>query len=111
MAGETVLSTFCFNILFYYILHSVTRVTKYNKELWIAQSVRQGIDRVFANKVTKFRAPCKRAIYGPAERQLAAKAWPCSTLSHIHFILSHNTYLCDCTDNIDNQLDATITVY
>jgi len=37
MAGETVLSTFHFKILFYYISHSVTRVTKYNKELWIAQ--------------------------------------------------------------------------
>jgi hypothetical protein len=74
MAGETVLSTFHFKILFYYISDSVTRVTKYNKELWIAQSVWQGIDRAFVKMVTKFRAPCKRAIYGPAERQLAGKA-------------------------------------
>jgi hypothetical protein len=39
MAGETVLSAFHLNILFYYISHSVTRVTKHNKEPWIAQSV------------------------------------------------------------------------
>lgn len=71
--GETVLSTFRFKILFYCISHSVSRITKYNKELGIAQRVWQGIDGAFVKMVTKFRAPCKRAIYGPGERQLTAK--------------------------------------